>query len=99
MAGFEPQAWWDTIRRARLFRVLAVYFGASFAIIQLVDIFTDQLGLPDWFFPGATALLLIGLPIVVATALVQSVASPSPAASPAQNTAADVAGVAKHWLT
>jgi serine/threonine-protein kinase len=110
MAGFEPQAWWETIRRARLFRVLAVYFGASYVVIQLVAIFTEQLDLPDWFFPGATALLLIGLPIVVATALVQSAPSPGPAASSAEaavpvsesdaeTTAADVAAVAKHWLT
>ena len=42
MAGSKPQAWWDTIRRARLFRVLAVYLGTSFVVIQLVDIFTDQ---------------------------------------------------------
>lgn len=109
MAGFTPQAW-DAIRRARLFRVLAVYLGASFAVIQLVDVFTNQLGLPDWFFPVAAALLLIGLPIVVTTALVQSVPSPGPAASSAEaaapvsestseTTAADVAAVAKHWLT
>lgn len=56
MADPKPQAWWDTIRQARLLRVLAVCFGVSFAVIQLVDVFTDQLGLPDWFFPGATAL-------------------------------------------
>jgi tetratricopeptide (TPR) repeat protein len=36
-----------------------------------MDIFTDQLGLPDWFFRGALILLLIGLPIVIATAIVQ----------------------------
>ncbi len=110
MAGSKPQAWWDTIRRARLFRVLAVYLGTSFVVIQLVDIFTDQLGLPDWFFPGAAALLLIGLPIVVATALVQSAPRPEPATSsadaaapvsdsPSETVAAAEAAVAKHWLT
>ncbi len=110
MASSKPHAWWDTIRRARLFRVLAVYLGASFVVIQLVDIFTDQLGLPDWFFPGAAALLLIGLPMVVTTALVQSVPSRGPATSSAEaavpvsesdaeTTAAAVAAVAKHWLT
>jgi hypothetical protein len=72
MASSKPQAWWETIRRARLLRLLAIYLGASFVVIQLVDIFTAQLGLPDWLFPDATALLLIGLPIVVTTALVQT---------------------------
>ncbi|UCC72134.1 MAG: hypothetical protein JSV86_17465 [Gemmatimonadota bacterium] len=60
-----------TIRRAHLTRVLAVYLGGSYALLELMDIFTDQLGLPDWFFRGALILLLIGLPIVVATAIVQ----------------------------
>jgi hypothetical protein len=46
MANSKPQAWWETIRRAHLFRVLAVYFGTSFVVIQLVDIFTDQLAYP-----------------------------------------------------
>ncbi|MGD2153999.1 MAG: tetratricopeptide repeat protein [Gemmatimonadales bacterium] len=57
--------------RARLTRVLAVYLGGSYALLEVMDIFTDQLGLPDWFFRGALILLLIGLPIVVATAIVQ----------------------------
>jgi hypothetical protein len=108
MTGSQLSTWWDTIRQARLFRVLAVYVGASFAVIQLVDILTNQLGLPDWFFPGALALLLIGLPIVVTTALVQSgprsrQAAPGAEAaatySPAATTAADVGGVTKPWLT
>ncbi|MGD8868845.1 MAG: tetratricopeptide repeat protein [Gemmatimonadales bacterium] len=108
MTGSQLSTWWDTIRQARLFRVLAVYVGASFAVIQLVDILTNQLGLPDWFFPGALALLLIGLPIVVTTALVQSSprsrqAAPGAEAaatdSPAATTAADAGGVAKPWLT
>jgi tetratricopeptide (TPR) repeat protein len=110
MAGSTPQAWWDTIRRARLFRVLAVYLGASFVVTELVDIFTDQLGLPDWFFPGAVALLLIGLPIILTTAFVQSALSrpteagapdsstPTPEAPP-PTTTTDVAAVDKHWLT
>jgi tetratricopeptide (TPR) repeat protein len=67
-----PQTIWNTIRRARLFRVLAVYLGACLVALEVVDIFTQQLGLPDWFFPGALVILVIGLPIVIATALAQS---------------------------
>ena len=61
----------DVGRRGYLTRVLVVYLGASYAVLEITDIFIDQLGLPDWFFPGVITLLLIGLPIVVATALVQ----------------------------
>jgi tetratricopeptide (TPR) repeat protein/TolB-like protein len=61
----------NIFRRARLTRILAVYLGGSYALLEIMDIFTDQLGLPDWFFRGALILLLIGLPIVIATAIVQ----------------------------
>jgi tetratricopeptide (TPR) repeat protein len=110
LAGWTPQTAWNTIRRTRLIRVLAVYAGASFVVLEAVDIFTQQIGLPDWFFPGAVALLLIGLPIIVATALVQgapaqtsgaeslSLGEPLPELSD-PTTAAEVAAVAKHWLT
>jgi tetratricopeptide (TPR) repeat protein len=62
----------ESSRRGYITRVLVVYLGASYAVLEIVDIFIDQLGLPDWFFPGVIVLLLLGLPIVVATALVQS---------------------------
>ena len=54
-----------------LWQVLAVYVGASWVILQVVDIVKDNLGLPDWVFPLALLLLLIGLPIIIATAVVQ----------------------------
>ena len=72
MTGQSSKNQPDISRRRYLARVLVVFFGASYAVLEIVDIFIDQLGLPDWFFPGVIVLLLIGLPIVVATALVQS---------------------------
>ncbi len=71
MDGLTPQALWTTIRRGRLIQVLAFYLGTSFLVLEAVDILTDRLGLPDWVFPGAVVLLLIGLPIILTTALVQ----------------------------
>lgn len=59
-------------RRAYLTRALVVYLGASYAVLEVTDIFIDQLGLPDWFFPGIIVLLALGLPIVIATSLVQT---------------------------
>jgi tetratricopeptide (TPR) repeat protein len=98
--------------RARLTRVLAVYLGGSYALLEILDIFTDQLGLPDWFFRGALILLLIGLPIVIATAIVQGrrraplvgepaapvgVSEAADAAEPSE-TAAQPAAASHHWL-
>ena len=54
-----------------LWQVLAVYAAASWVVLQVVDIMKDNMGLPDWVFPFALLLLLIGLPIIIATAMVQ----------------------------
>ncbi len=106
--SFSPKDLWDTVRRARLFRVLAIYLGASFAALQTVDVLTEQLGLPDWVFPGALVLLIIGLPIIITTALVQGRQAPAPrettpahpeSAAEPPPTAAEVASAAKGWLT
>jgi eukaryotic-like serine/threonine-protein kinase len=78
MTGRTPDSFWRRLRRARLFQVLVLYLSVSFVVLQAVGLFTDKLGLPDWFFPGALVLLLIGLPIILATALLQS----GPAAPP-----------------
>ena len=59
------------LRRARIVQVLIVYVGASWAILQLAELLQDSLGLPDWVVPVAMLLLLIGLLVVVGTALVQ----------------------------
>jgi tetratricopeptide (TPR) repeat protein len=62
-----------------LWQVLALYAGASWVVLQVVDVVKDNMGLPDWVFPFALLLLLIGLPIIVATALVQGRRAPSAA--------------------
>jgi tetratricopeptide (TPR) repeat protein len=40
-------------------------------VLQVVDVLVDNMGLPDWVFPFAVVLLLIGLPIILTTAVVQ----------------------------
>jgi serine/threonine-protein kinase len=55
-----------------LFGVLAVYGGASWVILQVVDILQSSLQLPPWVGAVALLLLAIGLFVVLATALVQS---------------------------
>lgn len=52
-------------------QVLAVYIGASWVVLQVVDVLKDNMGLPDWVFPFSVVLLLIGLPIMLVTAMIQ----------------------------
>lgn len=55
-----------------LWQALLVYLGASFAVLEAVDLFIDYLGLPRWLFPVALTLLVIGLPVVAATSLAKA---------------------------
>lgn len=56
-----------------LWQIVGIYIGGAWMALQVVDILVDNVGLPAWFPGFAIALLVIGLPIVVATALVQQV--------------------------
>jgi TolB-like protein len=57
--------------RRSLWQVLAIYLGGSWIVAQVVSLVSAHLALPDWVTPVAILLLMIGLPIVVATAFVQ----------------------------
>jgi tetratricopeptide (TPR) repeat protein len=62
------------VERARswyLARVVGVYVLASSAVLQGIDLLESQFGLPSWIFPASLILLLIGLPLVIATAVLQ----------------------------
>ncbi len=75
--GFDRSLRW--FRQRRLLQVLAVYLGASWLILEITDVFIDKLALPAWFFPAAIVLLLIGLAVVIAMAIVEGAAVPAPA--------------------
>jgi tetratricopeptide (TPR) repeat protein len=62
----------DRLKQARIFQVLLVYLGASWAVLQIADVLAEALSLPDWVMPVSVLLLLIGLIIILATAWVQS---------------------------
>ncbi len=55
------------IHRRSLWQVLGVYLLASWVVFEVVQTVTEGLGLPQWFPAFAALLLLIGLPIVLAT--------------------------------
>ena len=59
------------IHRRSLWQVLGVYVAGSWAALQAVDVLAESAGLPAWFPPFALALLIVGLPVVLATAFVQ----------------------------
>ena len=65
------------IHRRSLWQVLLIYAGASWLVFEAVQTFTEGLGLPGWFPAFALVLLLVGLPIVLATAFVQEGIRPS----------------------
>ena len=58
------------IHRRSLWQVLSIYVVASWGVLSLVDTLGGALGLPEWFPAFALALLIVGLPIVLATAFV-----------------------------
>jgi TolB-like protein/tetratricopeptide (TPR) repeat protein len=58
-------------RRRSIWRVLAVYAAGAWIVLQVVHTLAASLGLPEWFAPLAFVLLLVGLPVVVATAFIQ----------------------------
>ncbi len=62
----------ERARSSPLVRVIGFYVIAAWAVLQAIDLFTAQFGLPGWFFTAALVLLLIGLPIVTATSVVQT---------------------------
>ena len=59
------------IHRRSIWQVLGIYLVASWAVLGGVGTLMDTLNLPEWFPPLALALLIVGLPIVLATAFVQ----------------------------
>ncbi len=59
------------IHRRSLWQVVAVFLAASWGVLEFVDFLTERAGLPDWTPGMALVLLLVGFPIVLATAFVQ----------------------------
>jgi tetratricopeptide (TPR) repeat protein len=61
----------NEIHRRSLWQVLAIYIAVAWVVLQAVEVLTSSYGLPAWFPALAAALLLMGLPFVLATAFVQ----------------------------
>ncbi len=61
----------DEIRRRSVWQVLGLYVAGSWVVLQVADVFVQQLFLPGWVFRGALVLLAIGLPILLVTSHLQ----------------------------
>ena len=56
---------WQELKRRNVVRVITVYGGAAFVIIELINNITEPLRLPDWTPTLVIVLLAIGFPIVI----------------------------------
>lgn len=76
------------MHRRSLWQVIGIYLAGSWLVLQVVDQLTESAGLPDWVPSFALVLLLIGMPVVIATAFLQHrgpVAPSSRGSSSAEN--------------
>ena len=58
-------SFWQEIKRRKVIGVIPVYAAAAFALLELVDIIADPLGLPEGTIKLVLILLLIGLVITI----------------------------------
>lgn len=77
------------VHRRSLWQVLGIYVVGGWVVFEVVQTLTEGLGLPGWFPALAIVLLLIGFPVVMATAFVQE---GGPGASPSNAQLIDAAG-------
>jgi serine/threonine-protein kinase len=78
------------IHRRSLWQVLGIYLVASWVVFEVVQTLTEGLGLPQWFPAFAAVLLLIGLPIVLATAFIREGIAPATRSDPTLLTASQL---------
>ncbi len=77
------------IHRRSLWQVLGIYLAGSWIALQVVEQLTEAAGLPDWVRPFSLVLLVLGFPIVMATAFVQEGLGARHAESPTEPTSPD----------
>ena len=56
------------IKRRKVFQVAAVYAVMAWLIIQVIDVVSDPLKLPDWLATVVIVLLAVGFPIAMVLA-------------------------------
>jgi formylglycine-generating enzyme required for sulfatase activity len=56
-----------------LWQVLGFYAAASWVCLQIIDVLTQNIGLPPWVFTLTLGILIAGLPVTAATAYFQGI--------------------------
>jgi len=69
MSGFRKLI--GEAHRRSLWQIVIFYIAASWVVLQVAEHVADQFGLPEWTYGAAVLLLLVGFPVVTATAFVQ----------------------------
>ncbi|MGH7656739.1 MAG: protein kinase domain-containing protein, partial [Gemmatimonadales bacterium] len=59
------------IRQGHPLRVIALFAVATIIVLAVVYLLVQELGLPDWVWIGAIALMVAGLPIMILTGLAE----------------------------
>lgn len=63
---------WSRLKGSHLVRVLIVYAGAAWVVLEATDFFVAKFDLPEWFFAATLVLLLVGLVNLLFTGWAQS---------------------------
>jgi tetratricopeptide (TPR) repeat protein len=59
------QKFWQELKRRKVHRVLAIYAGTAFVILEAVDMIFPRWGFPDWTIDLVLYLLILGAVITV----------------------------------
>jgi TolB-like protein len=59
------ERFWQELKRRKTGKVLVAYAATAFILLQLADILTPALLLPEWTMRLVTLLLIIGFPIAI----------------------------------
>lgn len=62
--------WYFELKRRKVFQTALAYFAAAWLLLQVTEIVTDALALPDWTVRLVLVLLLLGFPLVIVIAWV-----------------------------
>ena len=54
---------WEELKRRNVFRVIVMYAGAAYVIIELVNNVAEPLRLPEWVPVIVILLLIVGFPV------------------------------------
>ena len=60
------------IHRRSVWQILALFGATAWAVLEVVDTLIQYGLLPEWAFKGSLGVILLGLPVILATAFIQA---------------------------